>query len=187
MKKTTLSIILSILIGVLLYWVSIYNYNLYHIMIEIAISMIGILIFSVSLNARTFNKVNLLVMLGPGFFVASLITMLHSFTYYGMNIIPGYDANLPTQLWIILSYILAFSFLITILLRENFPHYFGALISYSILGLIFIALSFLKIFPDCFTPEVGLTFFKKISEYIIILIYLVSILLLSRAKEIDKV
>lgn len=185
MKKTIRSIILCIVIGIPLYWVSRNNYILYHILVEISIAMIGILIFSVSLNSRSFNKVNLLVMLGPGFLVSSLIGMIHSYTYYGMNIIHGYDANLPTQLWIVLSYILAFSFLFTILFHKK-NNYYLALISYSALGLLFVLLCFLKLFPNCYIPKTGLTNFKKMSEYIIIVIYIISIILLSRIKNIEK-
>lgn len=184
MKKQILFIISFFIIGLMFFGLSKYNYLLYHASIEIIISLTGFLIFGVSIISQSFNKNNLYVLLGPGFLMSSIVGILHMFVYSGMTILPGYDANLPTQLWIILSYLLSISFLVALLGYEKSVNTYGVLIIYFIITLILVASSLLRIFPDCFIVGQGLTPFKKISEYIIIFIYIISLILLRKTNQI---
>lgn len=184
MKKTIVWLTVWLILVVPFYWLSRYNYGLYHLAIEIMISMVGILIFGVSINARTFNRNNFFIHLGPGFMITSVIGIIHGFTYSEMNLVPGIDANLPTQLWIILSYLLAFSFLFTAIFYKKEVNYFLALSIFSITGTILSILSFLQLFPKCFITGIGLTPFKRISEYIIIFIYLLAIFIFIKTKNL---
>jgi diguanylate cyclase (GGDEF)-like protein/PAS domain S-box-containing protein len=109
-------------------------------------------------------------------------------TFKGMNIIDGLDANLPTQLWIVLNYILAASIFLAILFGDKKVKFSLNLIVFSCLGLLGTILCFVGIFPDCFIEGSGLTPFKKASEYIFILVYFICILLIYRKRtKIDAV
>src|SRR5665647_2296532 len=138
-----------------LYIFSKYNYPFFHLTIEFFTMLVGVLIFSVSSVSNKFNQTSFLIALGPGIFVASLITFLHAITYKGMGIIPGYDANLPTQLWVILNYILAVAILISISFEHKKFNYNLMLTLFSLVGLVATLLCFIRIFPDCFVDGTG--------------------------------
>lgn len=114
--------------------------------------------------------------------------MIHTLAYKGMGIFQGYDANLPTQLWIIARYMESVSlfiapFFFNRTLRLNLIFTIYALI----VTILFSALFLWPIFPDCFIEGKGLTLFKKVSEYIISLILLGSmILLIRKRKEFER-
>lgn len=183
MKKRIVSIIIVFFIGMVLYIFSSFNYPFFHLTVEFFTMLVGVLIFSVSIVSKNFNQTSFLITLGPGIFVASLITFLHAVTYKGMGIIPGYDANLPTQLWIVLNYILAVAILIAINFEHKKINYNLMLTLFSLIGLVATLLCFIRVFPDCFVDGTGLTLFKKISEYVIILIYLYSLFLLYKGRQ----
>lgn len=148
--------------------------------------MVGMLIFGVSLSARSFNKNNLFILLGPGFFASSAIGVLHALTYSGMNIIKEYDANLPTQLWVILSFLLAASFLFATLFYKKKFNYFAVLFSFCAAGIIFVAMSLSGAFPDCYISGVGLTPFKRILEFIVIGIYISTLIIQLKLKILGQ-
>jgi len=99
-----------------------------------------------------------------------------------MGLIPGYDANLPTQLWLVLGFIQAFAILFAIKGGGKVSNYWIPFTVLMITGLVFTILCFLRLFPTCFVEGQGLTLFKRVSEYIIIGIYLIEMILLYRDK-----
>ncbi|AHF07962.1 MASE3 domain-containing protein [Desulfitobacterium metallireducens] len=185
MKKRLYQTLLLVIIGLATFSLSKYNYLLYHIIIELGISVIGILIFSSSFIARTLVKKNPFTLVGPAFLTTSLMGILHTLTFKGMNLIPGYSANLPTQLWLALSYILVFAFLFSILFFDKSINYSAVLVSTLVISLGLSVLCFTHFFPNCYIEGQGLTLFKKVSEYVIIFLYLLCLLALSRTKKLE--
>ena len=118
MKKWVLMILICILLAPVIYLLSRYNYMFFHTVIETLIASMGFIIFVVAILATRYRKDSLVSNIGYGMFVVSLITVIHFIAYKGMNIIIGYDSNLPTQLWVILNYIQVFSILIALLLYK---------------------------------------------------------------------
>jgi diguanylate cyclase (GGDEF)-like protein/PAS domain S-box-containing protein len=177
-KRNFWLIIILIILGIGLYLLSRSDYLLFHLAIETAILVVGILIFTISIISRNFYQSSFVVTLGPGIFVSSLIAFIHMATYKGMNIIEGYDANLPTELWIVLNYILAASILVAILFGNRKVNFNLNLIIFSFIGISGTLLCFMGLFPSCFIEGSGLTLFKKVSEYIFILTYLICLLLI---------
>jgi diguanylate cyclase (GGDEF)-like protein/PAS domain S-box-containing protein len=102
-----------------------------------------------------------------------------------MGVFLGYDANLPTQLWIIGRYMESISLLLAYFTLNKKKIKFNlVLLSYTIIvSLLLLSIFYWKIFPSCFIEGSGLTPFKKNSEYIISLILAVSIFFLLRKKE----
>ena len=172
-----------LLTGAVFFALSRYNYVLFHVTLEFFIVLIGILIFTVSTLSKRFAQTSFLTRLGPGILVSSMITFLHLATYKGMNLIPGYDANLPTQLWVILNVIFSASLLLAMLNRRGrIPDRWMVLL-YMTVGITAVVLSFARRFPTCFVVGVGLTPFKRFAEYGIILMLLGTLLLLDRWKR----
>ena len=167
-----------------LYLTSQYQYLLFHSLAEIFSVVIACGIFMVAWNSRRLIDNNYLLFLGVAYLFIGGIDMLHTLAYKGMGVFPGYDANLPTQLWISARYMEGLSLLIApfFLSRRMTLAYvgWGYLLATSML---LVSLFYGNLFPDCFVEGVGLTPFKKVSEYVISLLLLCAIILLIRHRE----
>ena len=127
---------------------------------------------------------NYLLFLGIAYLFIGGFDLIHTLAYTGMNIFQGYGTNLPTQLWISARYIEGISLIIAPFflrhkLKFNFTILIYCLISFFLMSTIF----YWRIFPVCFIEGEGLTAFKIISEYIISLILLGSIVLLFQRQD----
>ncbi len=131
---------------------------------------------------------NYLLFLGIAYLFIGGVDLVHTLTYKGMGIFSGYDANLPTQLWISARYVESISLLIAPLFIPRKLNTRVVFVSYAVLvSLIVASIFYWNIFPDCFIEGTGLTRFKKISEYFICLMLMGSIFLLfQKQKEFDK-
>lgn len=182
----------QILVGIAvisgLYLSSLYSYTLFHSIIEIFSIIVSSCIFLIAWNSRRFQGSNYMLFLGISFLFITVLDMLHMLAYKGMGVFQGYDSNLPTQLWIIMRYMLAISFLLApIFIRRkvNVPLVLSA---YSIATIVLLMLVFYwGIFPACYIEGAGLTPFKIYSEYLISLILLSSLIyLISQKKAFDR-
>jgi PAS domain S-box-containing protein len=178
MKRSIILAGILILVGPCLYFLSRYNYNLFHLAIEFSTMIVGTLIFTLAIVSQRYKTNVIILRLGAGLLAVVFVTFLHAISYKGMNVFIGYDSNLPTQLWIILSYIQSISVLSIILFLNIKIKSRLFLVFYMFLAIALTYLCFARIFPVCYIEGEGLTAFKKISEYIIIAIYLISLALL---------
>ncbi|MDZ4164113.1 MAG: MASE3 domain-containing protein, partial [Smithellaceae bacterium] len=111
------------------------------------------------------------------------IDAVHTLAYKGMGVFQGYDANLPTQLWIGARYVESLSLLIAPFFFDRKLRVGAVFFAYTVaIALLFGTIFYGPIFPDCFVEGKGLTPFKKISEYIISFILLGSLALLIRKR-----
>ena len=171
-----------------LYLSSLYNYLLFHSLAEFFSIVVAWAIFILAWNSRRIMDNNYLLLLGIAFLFIGVLDLVHTLGYKGMMIFHGYAANLPTQLWIAARYMESLSLLIAPLfltrrLRADLVLMIYALVTALVLGSVF----YWHIFPTCFVEGVGLTPFKKFSEYIISIILLGAITLLSyHRKEFDE-
>lgn len=135
-------------------------------------------------NARQFLNNNYLLFIGIAYLFIAGIDLMHTLAFKGMGVFKGIGANHPTQLWIAARSLQSISLLIAPVFigrRLNHRLVFGAylvvtsLLLWSIFGGNF--------FPDCYVDGVGLTPFKKNSEYVISLVLLLSAVALHRRKR----
>jgi len=167
-----------------LYLTSLHSYLLFHSLAEIFSIVVACAIFFVAWNSRQFLDNNYLLFIGIAYLFVGAFDLIHTLAYKGMGVLPGYGANLPTQLWIATRYIESLSLLIAPVfigrkLRPSLVLTGYLLVTAVVLGTIF----YWDIFPDCFIEGVGLTPFKKISEYLISVILAGSIALLVRKQK----
>ena len=173
-----------LIIGILLtFLLSTYSYLLFHSIAEVISIVISGGIFFIGWNSRKYMNSSFFLIVGTSFLFISVIDLLHTLSYSGMNIFLDYDANLPTQLWIAARYWQSFSYLLASLAINK-----KVKASYLMdSGLIIISILFFTIFtglfPTCFIVGVGLTPFKIISEYVINSILLASILILYKFRN----
>ena len=182
--RKSVAFLAGILILFGLYLSSRYNYLLFHTLAEIFSIVVACGIFVIAWNSRRILDNNYLLFLGIAFLFIGLLDLVHTMAYKGMNVFQGYETNLPTQLWIAARYMESLSLLIAPLflnrrLRVDFVLMTFALITFLVLGSVF----YWHIFPTCFTEGVGLTPFKKISEYVISIILVGAITVLFQKRE----
>ncbi len=170
-----------------LYWSSLYSYLLFHSLAELFSVIIACCLFVIAWNSRRILENNYLLFLGIAYLFVGAIDLVHTLGYKGMGVFPGYDANLSTQLWIGARFLEAVSLALAPLWfqRRLRPHLVLAAYG-AVVVLLFLAIFHWQIFPACYVEGVGLTPFKKVSEYIICLILLAALgLLLSHRREFD--
>jgi PAS domain S-box-containing protein len=186
--KKYLYFIAGILVFLGLYLASLHSYLLFHSLAEIFSIVVACGIFMVTWNSRRFLDNHYFLFIGIAYLFVGGLDLFHTLSYKGMGVFEGYETNLPTQLWITARYMGSLSlflapFFLGRKLKVNSVFLGYALASFFLLMSIF----YWNIFPVCFIEGVGLTPFKKISEYIISLILLASIaLLLKNRREFDR-
>jgi signal transduction histidine kinase len=187
-KEAAIIRIAGVLAGVLvllgLYLSSFYSYLLFHSLAEMFSIIVACSIFMLVWNARRFLDNNYLLFIGIAYGFVAGLDLIHTLAYKGMGVFPEYSANLPTQLWIAARYLQSISLFVAPLFLNRKLKVRFVLISYTIVvSLLLGAIFYWQVFPDCYLEGTGLTPFKKLSEYIISLLLLGSIILLLRHRQ----
>ncbi|MBD3182468.1 PAS domain S-box protein [Candidatus Poribacteria bacterium] len=178
-KEKYMVVLRGFLVLLAIYLTGFYNYLLFHSLAELFSIVVAFSIFTLAYNSRRFIDNNYLLFMGLASFFIAILDMLHTLSYKGMGVFPGFTANLPTQLWIMARYMGGISFLIAPLMLKRKLNIGLILIIYSAaLSLLLLSLFYWRIFPDCYIEGSGLTPFKIVSEYIISLLLLISVILL---------
>jgi signal transduction histidine kinase len=166
-----------------------YNYLLFHSIIEIISVIIAISVFIIVVNTRKLiNEDAFFNIIGSAFFFVGALDFLHTLSYYGMGVFPDFDKNLPTQIWIVSRYCLSFTFLIGLLLNKKKINFYIIFVVYFIIFIaVLLSVFYFKIFPDCYIEGTGLTPFKIVSEFIISFMFLINFLIvLLKKKDYNK-
>jgi signal transduction histidine kinase len=186
--RVTYSKIVPVLVWALillsLYLTSLYSYLLFHSLAEIFSIIVACGIFMLAWNSRRFLENNYLLFIGIVYLFVAILDLVHTLTYKGMDVFPDAGANLPTQLWISARYLESISLLIApFFLKRTFWPRFTFFVCVAVVGLILITIFYWQVFPACYIEGIGLTPFKKLSEYVISLMLVGSIVLLLRSRE----
>lgn len=158
------------------------NFLLFHTLAEIFSVLVSGGIFVIAWNARRFPTSPYLLVIGIAHLCVGGIDLLHTLAYKGMGVFPGYDANLPTQLWIAGRYLQSISLLMAPLFigRRLWPR--ATLAAYLAVSAALVAAIFGGTFPPCFVEGTGLTSFKVTSEYVISLTFVAAIVFLRKKR-----
>ncbi|WP_027183283.1 MASE3 domain-containing protein [Desulfovibrio inopinatus] len=146
---------------------SLYGFLLFHCLAEMFSVVIACGVFFVAWNTRHYLEDHSLALAGCIFLAVAGFDFLHLLAYEGMQIFPGYNADLPTQLWIVGRYF-EVSALLSIAFLAGKKIHLG--VWYSLLsGLFFLCVIaiFTGVFPACYINGQGLTSFKIGSEYFV--------------------
>lgn len=163
---------------------STYSYLLFHTAAELFSIVVAVAVFIVAWNSREFTDSRYFLIIGVAYLFIAGIDLVHTMAYSGMNIFPGYGANLPTELWIAARYLESITLLAAPLAMAVTisPHrVFGG---YAAIFALLLLSIFFGIFPDCFVEGQGLTPFKIGSEYLISAILVAAALLLYRRRDL---
>jgi hypothetical protein len=160
------------------------NYLVFHVSVELSCAL-------VALHASYAIRRNKLLAASPFYSVLAVtllcvaaVDVLHLLAYKGMGLLPVDEANSATQFWILGRYILATGLVLSALVGHRqieFRWLLGFALFFTGLACTTVFFGF---FPDAYLVGVGLTKFKIISEYLIIGLLLLTILLLSKGREV---
>lgn len=174
----------GLLLGGLVY-VSFFNYLLFHSLAELYSIAIACGTFMIAWNARRHYHNDYLFFIGIAYLFVAFFDTLHMLGYHGMTVfrdIPGY--NLGPQLWLVARTMEACTLVVAPWFIQRPLDRWRAVSVYALCSVVALWTIFgVRIFPVCFTPERGLTTFKIVSEYVIIALLLLALVVLARHRE----
>lgn len=194
---------LFLIISGVLYMISLENYLLFRITVNLFNVIIAYMVFIIVWKSKTFSENRYLTFIGTALFFIACLGFLRAFAYENMNVFPGYGANLPVQLWIAMRYLISISLFVAPLFfirnsgnesSDSEKRYLKPVENGLFAQKVFFVYSAITAalllsifrygnFPDCYIEDSGLTDFKIFSEYIISLLLIGSLFLLYRKKD----
>lgn len=172
-----------ILVGLIL--ASLYSYLLFHTVIELLSIVIAGAIFILAWNFRRFYADSFLIFIGTAFLFSGVIDLAHTLSYPGLGIFQEYDANLSVQLWLAARYLQGFSLLVAPLFLKRNVNLVGLVTVFSgLTGGLLLVIFIWDPFPIAYIDGQGLTPFKILSEYAIILLLVAAALFLWRSRPL---
>jgi len=189
LTKNAPAILLGVVLLAGLYATSLYNYLLFHSLVELFTIVVAAGIFMIAWNARSYLNNNYLLFIGIAAIFIAFLDLFHTLAYQGMGVFADQTANTATQIWVAMQYLQGLSLLIA-------PFFIGRKLKTSlqlgayllVTGLLLGSIFVWHIFPVAYVQGSGLTVFKKVSEYIIVVFFLASIgILLRKRQEFDPV
>jgi PAS domain S-box-containing protein len=153
-----------------------FGYLLFHSLAELFSIAIACGMFMVVWNARRFLANDFLLFIATAYLFVAGIDTLHTLAFKGMGVFAEPGANWPTQLWIAARYLQSLSLLAAFVVLGRRVNLLAVFAGYAVVtALVVASIMVWRVFPACYVDGVGLTPFKKISEYIISLILLVTL------------
>jgi PAS domain S-box-containing protein len=147
----------------------IYEFLLFHVIVEMFSVIVAACIFAIAWNTRHLLKNQFIVFLGISFFAIGLTDFAHTLTFSGMNLIADTTADTAVQLWILARFFQAAAFLLAPFFINHRLPVRWLVLAWFVPTIWGIADIFAKgWFPVCFVADLGLTPFKKAAELVII-------------------
>jgi signal transduction histidine kinase len=164
----------------LLYLPSLHSYLLFHTLAEIFSIIVACGVFMVAWNSREAPQTRSLVYLGIGYLFMAILDLMHTLTYRGVNIIPAGN-DYATRLWVAGRYLQAAAgllFALSFRLKRRIP-LTALLAAYAAATAALLLVIFVwDVFPTCFVEGVGVTAFKRLSEYAVSAVLAAALVLL---------
>ncbi|MFO7886119.1 MAG: MASE3 domain-containing protein [Desulfobacteraceae bacterium] len=188
-KSTGLNSAVNFLVGIVLllvlFIISRYNYLLFHTVAEFFSIAIAFALFIVVWNSREFVEDTALVFLGIAYLFIGSMDLMHTLVYKAMGVISdAWGADPATQLWIAGRYMESISLcMFAAFWKKRFQPYKTILVYSLVTAIILLSIFYWKNFPNCFIQGIGLTTFKKVSEYMIIGILIAALWMIVKNKH----
>ncbi|MBS4538264.1 GGDEF domain-containing protein [Clostridium sp. D2Q-11] len=182
-KKIIKSGVLLFIVLLGFVYTSFTNYLFFHTLAELFTVIIGMSIGIIAINTHKISKTQYFTFLGLSYSFVAGFDILHTLTYEGIGIF-DYGLNVTAQLWLIARYIQGISLLVSFLFikyKFNIRVFMVLYVSASILALSSVFVS--ESFPITLLDGGGMTRFKVISELIITVFLILSIILMVKFKN----
>lgn len=182
-KITIKELLLLLSSFIIFYFISTKNYIFFHSVIETIITMISFSLMLISVGTLKVSENSYFNFLGIISGFIGIIDWFHIFTYRGINIFSD-NANIPTQLWTLGRYFECIVMFLSFRYINKKVHAKKVILFNTILLTMFLSsILIVNIFPDCYIEGVGLTPFKRLSEYLASMGFLIVILKYIKSKD----
>ena len=179
-RTSTLLVGGAVLLG--LYLAKLYNYLLFHTVVEIFSVVVACGIFMIAWNTRRIMNNNYFLLVGIASLFVAGIDLLHTLAYKGMRVFPGYSLDLATQLWIAARYLQCLALLVAPWFLDRKLKVGWTFTAFGAATALLLTAIFAGVFPACFVEGVGLTPFKIGSEYLVCLLLLGALFFMHKKK-----
>ncbi|MEI6305511.1 MAG: MASE3 domain-containing protein [Deltaproteobacteria bacterium] len=157
-KERAIKVLMSIAaIVLILVATRMYSYLLFHSMAELLTVSFAFTIFLLVWNSRSLIDNGYIKFIGIGYAVCAVIDLIHMLAFKGMNIFTGYDANLPTQLWMAARFLQAMTLAAAPFAYRKTLRLEVIVVCFSLAALFLVGATFSGVFPDCYREGIGLT------------------------------
>lgn len=185
--KLTINLCLLLIFIIVLSYMGLQYYRPFHIIVEIFSSFIAFSIFIVAINSCEISKNIPFLFLVMAFGVAGAFNVIHAIVSNGMGFFQGDTTNLALIFSFISRFIIAISTLsCSVLFYKPYKIItaFFIVFGFSILSIaLYMTVFMWRIFPDCYVPGDGITTFKILGEYSIVLITIICLVNLFKMKK----
>ena len=183
-KKISLLDISLLLAVVGLYFTSFYSYLLFHALAEIFRISVAMAIFMLVWNVRRSLDNTYLMFISVAYVFVGGLEILHALASQGTGAFALNEPNLAAQLWIAARYLEAASLLFAPMLLGRTLKIRSVIAGYAAaMSLILTVLLFWRVFPVCIVNGVVPTPFMIVSESLIGLFFMGSIVLLVKKRD----
>ena len=182
-KITVKELLLLLSSFIIFYFISTKNYIFFHSAIETIITMISFSLMLISLGTLKISENGYFTFLGITLGFIGVIDWFHIFTYKGISIFSN-NSNIPTQLWVLGRYFECFIMFISFRYIKRKVHVKKLILINTILLIVSLSsIIVFNVFPTCYVEGIGLTTFKRMSEYLASIGFFIVILNYIKSKD----
>ena len=181
----TWRVLSGIIILAAIYLTSMYNYLLFHTIIELCSIVVCFSIFIIAWNSRRYTDNHYFTFLGIAYLYVGILELMHTLTYQGMPLFLTYSSNTDTQLWVAARYLQSIALLVApLFIQRRFRAGFTLLVLAALTLLILLSMFLWNIFPVAYIWGEGPTLFYIVSEFVVCAFFIMAagMLWLSRKK-----
>lgn len=169
---------------VALYLISLYDYAVFHTLVEAMSVTVATAVFIVVFHTRRLLDNHYLLFVSIGFLAFVALGIPHTLGYKGIQLFSGFDNDLPTQAFVAQRFVLASSFLFAPAFLRRKLNVPMAFLGFGVVT-VFVLASLLvwRNFPPMFVDPVGLTPLKKGLEFVLSAMFIGAAMGLARNRQ----
>lgn len=173
-----------LMLAALCVWGAQFNYLLFHTLAEVLSIVIALTAMVVATTSLRFTRNHFAVFIAVAIGWCASLDLLHTLTFKGMNLLGHDSADPPTQLWIAARFLQASALLASPLLLQRSVRPFWLHLGFGAVAAVLAALVLSGRFPQAYVEGQGLTPFKIYSEYLIIGMLALTLVLYRRHRHL---
>lgn len=144
--------------------VSLYNYLLFHSLVELSAAIVAFAVFMLFWSSRRSLDNGFYIFVGIACLAGGILDLAHVLTYQGVSVFPDSNGNASIQAKTAGRWIVSLSFLVAPLFLKRKINPAVTLAGYFALVAAALGSIAADIFPDCYVKGVGMTAFQQFSR-----------------------
>ncbi len=163
--------------------IRLYSLPLFHTIAAVFGIVVSFGLFTIAWNLRQTLENAYFLIIGTAYFFVAGMDLLHLLSYPGMNLLPGFDPVLNSQLWLAARLLQSGTMAAAPLFMGRKLYHGRVLASYALISLILGLAASLQQFPLGTLEWGGIPLQRAISEAAICLLLVVSLVMLARRRS----